>query len=394
MLPRLPRATRFRHLRRAAAWLALLPAMAWANPPLPAEVAAALPRARVPESALSVVLEEAGSGRPVLAFNAAQPLNPASLVKLVTTYAALDRLGPAWRWQTPVWLQGELRDGVLDGPLVIRGSGDPTLVIERLWLLLRRVQQAGVREIRGDIVLDGSAFAVPPGAPADFDGEPLRPYNVRPDALMLNYKSVLYGFTPDPAAGLARVSVTPTLAGTVVDRTVPLAPGPCADWRGALKASFGDDGRVRFAGAYPAACGDSVWPVADPQPQRYNARLIEGLWREMGGQLGGQVREGPAPVGQPPSFSVESPSLAEVVRDINKFSNNTMAQQLFLSLAATAAPDAPATPDGARLLLQQWLTPRLGDQGAGVRIDNGAGLSRDSRPMRWRACCSRPGAAR
>lgn len=376
MSSRQARATAFKRLCGAAL---LAPAVAWANPPLPADVAAALQRAQVPESALAVVLEEAGSGRPVLHFNAAQPRKPASLAKLVTTYAALDRLGPAWRWQTPVWLQGGLRDGVLGGPLVIRGSGDPTLVIERLWLLLRRVQQAGVREIRGDIVLDGSAFALPPGDAADFDGEALRPYNVRPDALMLNYKSVLYGFSPDPAAGLARVSVTPTLAGAVVDRTVPLAPGPCADWRGALKASFGDDGRVRFAGAYPAACGESVWPVADPRPQRYNARLVEGLWREMGGQLGGRVREGVAPVGEPPSFSAESPPLAEVVRDINKFSNNTMAQQLFLSLAAAAAPGVPATPEAARRLLHEWLAQHLGEAGQGAWIDNGAGLSRDSR---------------
>ena len=89
------------------------------------------------------------------------PVNPASLMKLLTTYAALDLLGPAWTWNTPVWLQGRIEDGVLDGDLVIKGSGDPKLVLERMWLLLRRVQQLGVREIRGDIVLDRSAFSVP-----------------------------------------------------------------------------------------------------------------------------------------------------------------------------------------------------------------------------------------
>lgn len=373
-------------ISRVALVLALLGAAAPApaRPPtatareLPVEVAAALQRARIPPQALAAVVEEAGGGRQRLAVHDDIPVNPASLAKLVTTYAALDRLGPAWRWRTPVWLAGSMRDGVLAGDLVLRASGDPTLVVERLWLLLRRVQQAGVREIAGDIVLDRSAFAPAPSDPSAFDGEPLRPYNVAPDALMLNFKSVLYTFTPDPATGRARVGAVPPLAGAEVDVSVPLAEGGCGDWRGALQARFGDDGRVRFAGRYPAACGERVWPVADPAPATYNARLLAGLWREMGGTLRGHVRDGAAPAAEP-SFVAESPPLAEVVRDINKYSNNTMARQLFLTLAAEAAPATPATADAARAVVDGWLRQRLGDAAAGFTVDNGAGLSRDAR---------------
>lgn len=372
---------------RAALALMLLgaAAAAFARPPappareLPVEVAAALQRARIPTQALAVVVEEAGGGRQRLAVHDDKPVNPASLEKLVTTYAALDRLGPAWRWRTPVWLAGPVRDGVLAGDLVLRASGDPTLVVERLWLLLRRVQQAGVREIAGDIVIDRSAFAPAPADPAAFDGEPLRPYNVAPDALMLNFKSTLYTFTPDPAAGRARVSAAAPLADAEIATSVPLADGACGDWRGALQARFGDDGRVRFAGRYPADCGERVWPVADPAPATYNARLLAGLWREMGGTLRGRVRDGAAPAGEP-HFVAESPPLAEVVRDINKFSNNTMARQLFLTLAAEADPSTPATVDAARALVGGWLRERLGDETASrVTIDNGAGLSREAR---------------
>jgi D-alanyl-D-alanine carboxypeptidase/D-alanyl-D-alanine-endopeptidase (penicillin-binding protein 4) len=371
---------------RACGWLAALFAATGCAlaAPLPAEVNAALRRAQVPVSAMAVVVEEVGTARPLLSANADEPMNPASLAKLVTTFAALDQLGPAWRWQTPVWLDGPVRDGVLDGPLVLRGSGDPSLVLERVWLLLRRVMQAGVRTIRGDVVLDRGAFAVPDGHPADFDNEPLRPYNVRPDALLLNYKSVLYTFVPDPGAGVARIGAAPALAGATVDATVPLAAVPCGDWRATLKASFGDDGRVRFAGAYPVECGERTWPVADPRPDSYNARLVEGLWREMGGRLEGRVRDGTAPGDRAPSFVVDSPSLAEVVRDINKYSNNTMAQQLFLTLAlvdpATGLPGAvAATPERARLGLQTWAEARLGPAAAALAIDNGAGLSRTAR---------------
>ena len=233
---------------------------------MPPEVDTALRRARVPHEALSVVLQEAGSGRSLLAHNAQLPVNPASLAKLLTTMAALDQLGPAWTWATPVWLQGSLSDGVLDGSLHIKGSGDPKLVVERVWLMLRRVQQLGVREIRGDIVLDRTAFAAGQADSADFDGDPTRPYNVQPDALLLNFKSVTYSFVPDAARGVAQVLVDPELAGTQVDRTVRLSNAACEDWRGALKANFADATRVRFAGSYPLSCGELAWPVADADP--------------------------------------------------------------------------------------------------------------------------------
>jgi D-alanyl-D-alanine carboxypeptidase/D-alanyl-D-alanine-endopeptidase (penicillin-binding protein 4) len=378
---------RFRRVAQAAVAVGTLAAAAgWAAlpaaTPLPPALAAALERANVPAEALGVVVHDLTGGRRVLQWQADKPLNPASLTKLLTTAWALDRLGPAWAWSTPVWLQGSVRDGVLEGSVVIKGSGDPQLVMERVWLLLRRIQQQGVREIRGDIVLDGSAFDVPEVAPGEFDGESLRPYNVRSAALLLNYRSVRYTFVPEAGGpspgGVARVLVEPPLAEATVERTVPLSNGPCGDWRAALKASF-EPGRTRFAGSYPAACGELAWTMADPQPRNYDARLIEGLWREMGGQLQGSVREGRAPSDVKPTFELRSPALAEVVRDINKYSNNLMAQQLFLSVPLAADGVAVATPEAAREALLRWLALRTGERAPEVVIDNGSGLSRLTR---------------
>ena len=362
---------------------AALLAIMWTAPSpaaqgLPPEALGALQRAKVPADAMSVVVHDASTGQRALQWQATRPVNPASVTKLLTTMAALDRLGPAWHWQTPVWISGPLKDGVLEGSVFIKGSGDPKLVLERVWLLLRRLQQLGVRDIRGDVVLDNSAWAVPEVPAGDFDGEALRPYNVRPSALLFNFRSVIHSFVPDPAAGVARVAVEPPLAGTVVDMAVPLAGGPCGDWRAALKASF-EPGRTRFAGQYPASCGEQAWAVADPLPATYEARLLEALWREMGGVLYGSVREGPAPSGQKPSFEMPSLALTEVVRDVNKFSNNVMAQQLFLTLAAQAQPGEPATAAGARETLRRWLVARTGELGDEVVIDNGSGLSRETR---------------
>ena len=237
----------------------------------------------------------------------------------------------------------------------------------------------GVREIRGDIVLDRSAFASNQAEPADFDGDPTRPYNVQPDALLLNFKSVTYGFVPDPGRGVALVLADPPLAGTQVPRTVRLSSGPCEDWRGALKADFSDARQVRFAGSYPVACGEMHWPVADAEPASYNARLIEALWRDMGGKLSGRVLDGLAPVGVKPSFELKSPTLAEIVRDINKYSNNVMAQQLFLTLALQRQPAQAVSAAAARAVLHEWLVARVGELPPGLHLDNGSGLSRDAR---------------
>jgi len=356
-------------------WLLAGPAAAGS---LPAAVDQALRQAQIPESAIAVVVQPVGSSRPRLSLNATQPMNPASVFKLVTTSAALDLLGPSFSWSTPVWLRGPLRQGRLDGDLVIQGSGDPTLVVERVWLLLRRLRQLGLQEIGGDIVLDRSAFAADAESPADFDGEPLKPYNVRPDALLLNLKAVRYTLLPDPAQGIARIGTEPALAGVQVDVQVPLTTGGCGDWRTQLAAHFDDPRHVRFAGSYPLACGERGWPVAWPEPAAYNARLLQALWQELGGRLGGSVRDGSAPRDTPPTLSATSPPLAEVVRDINKFSNNVMAQQLFLTLGLQR--QGSGTPQAGREVLRQWLLQRFGAEAtAGVVIDNGSGLSRETR---------------
>lgn len=346
---------------------------------LPPAVLAALARAQLPQDALSVVVVEAESGAaPRLAYQPALAMNPASVMKLVTTFAALDQLGPAYTWRTPFYFGGPVQAGVLQGPLYIQGQGDPQLVMERLWLALRRLQAMGVRGIKGDIVLDRSAFALAAHDPGLFDGEPLRPYNVAPDALLVNYKSLAMGFFPDAQAGLARIQYDPPLARMALQASVPLAPlgTPCGDWRARLQGALQEPGRMAFAGNYPASCGERSWAVAPVDGAQFAARAIEGMWRELGGELSGVVRDGRVPPGLAPAMVVESPALSEVVRDINKYSNNVMAQQVFLTLGWQRT--GLGSWDSARASLRQWWLQRLGAQEP-LEVDNGAGLSRDAR---------------
>jgi D-alanyl-D-alanine carboxypeptidase/D-alanyl-D-alanine-endopeptidase (penicillin-binding protein 4) len=365
----------------AASGAEAAPASAWTLPPA---IAAALDKARVPSSALALWVQPVDAATPSWGWNPDFGVNPASVFKLATTSAALDLLGPAWTWKTGVFITGPVRNGVLDGSVVIVGSGDPSLVMERVWLLLRQLRDTGVREIRGDIVLDHSGFAPSTRSPAEFDNAPSEPYNVLPDALIMNFRSVTLSFQPDAGAQVAHVTSEPALAGFRIDATVPLSHASCGDWRGGLKLAADDASHWRFAGTYPAGCGARNWPLAYPEPASYESRLVAALWREGGGKLSGKVRDGTRPEGATPAFTFESPPLAQIVHDINKYSNNTMAEQLFLTLAREAGPELSATaPDvgqeQARALLLQWLHQRLGAAADGIVVANGSGLARETR---------------
>jgi D-alanyl-D-alanine carboxypeptidase/D-alanyl-D-alanine-endopeptidase (penicillin-binding protein 4) len=370
---------------------------------LPAPIESALAHARIPRESVSllVVPAEANPAAPArLSHRAGSTMNPASVMKLVTTYAALDLLGPAYVWSTPVYLDAGVQDGTLQGNVFIQGQGDPKLVLERLWLLLRRLQGLGIQTIAGDVVLDRSAFDIPAIDPASFDGEPLRAYNAAPDALLINYKSVAMTFTPHAASRSASVQLDPPLYGVQMQTSVPLGAtargAECDDYRSALQADYSQPQRIRFLGYYPAACGPKTWSVAYADPDSYALRALQGLWLEMGGKIQGSVRYGslPASLAQAsPSFEITSPTLSDIIRDINKYSNNVMAQQLFLTLGrarpewalepqTTELPSDPSTGAGsfkaARAVVRQWWKTRISPHDLPV-LDNGAGLSRHER---------------
>lgn len=344
---------------------------------LPATVRQALRQAQVPPDAIGVQVQalESSPTAPRLAHRENEAMNPASVMKLFTTYAGLQLLGPDHLWRTRIYATGPVRDGVLQGSLVIRGSGDPKLVVERAQAMVAEIQALGVRQVRGDIVLDRSVFDVTPRS-EPFDDEPLRPYNATPDGLLLNFKSVIYRFLPDPAGGRATVVSEPPLAGLEVPADVPLKAGPCNDWRSGLRADFGQPLRTVFAGSYPASCGERYWPVAFPAPEEFAPRMLQALWTQAGGQLTGQVRQGSTPAQAKLLLEYPSLPLREIIADINKMSNNVMAQQLFLTLSADMG--APGRFEASRLRLARWWRERFPGQFTPV-LDNGSGLSRSER---------------
>jgi len=263
---------------------------------VPEPVAAALARARVPLDAAGIVVEPVESGSVVVSHRADVPMNPASTIKLVTSFAALDLLGPAFTFRTDFLLQGTLDHGVLDGNLVIHGGGDPKLTYERLWQAAHQLRARGLREIRGDVIIDRGYFAPVAHDPGKFDGESRRAYNVGIDAFLVNFQAVNFSVIPD--GGGARVTMEPDLPNVQVVSRIALVQGACNDWRRALKVEFEENGLIAtvvVSGNFPSECGEKTWPLALLDGPRYSEAAWRWVWSEAGGVLRGKVRAGATP---------------------------------------------------------------------------------------------------
>ncbi|TMH26320.1 MAG: hypothetical protein E6H66_25245, partial [Betaproteobacteria bacterium] len=181
-----------------------------------------------------------GNRRPLVVHQATKPMNPASTMKLLTTFAGLELLGPDYRWRTEVYADGPMSSGVLAGNLMLKGYGDPKITVEQFQELIERLRATGLTTIRGDLVLDRSYFAAAKHDPAAFDGEPLKPYNVGPDALLVNFKSVRFVFSPIAAGDAIDVRTEPALVNVAIRSELLAASGDCGEWRRGLQAMFSD----------------------------------------------------------------------------------------------------------------------------------------------------------
>jgi D-alanyl-D-alanine carboxypeptidase/D-alanyl-D-alanine-endopeptidase (penicillin-binding protein 4) len=336
---------------------------------LPGRVELALRKAGVPNSSVAIVVQEVGATRPELALNVREPMNPASAMKLVTTYAALELLNPSYRWKTEVYSDGD--------NLALKGYGDPKLNVESFWLMLRALRGRGLRDIKGDLILDRTYFSPQPETP--FDDDTYRPYNVSPDALLVNFKTLRFNFIPLAASGMVQVFIEPPMPGLELVNGLRLVESSsCPEgraFRERIQAEFRPrPPRASFSGPYPAACGERELNVALYHPEDYVTAMVRQLWTEVGGWWGGVARDGLVSPGARLVYTHESAPLSETVRDINKFSNNVMARQLYLTLAAETA-GAPARPEQA-LASGKLLLARKGVKAPELVMENGSGLSR------------------
>ncbi len=345
---------------------------------LPEPVVAALKRHGFPTRGLSLYVHEIGQTEPVLSVSADVPRYPASTIKLLTTLVAVEELSPAWRWKTEAYVTQPVRDGRLDGDLYIKGYGDPYLVIEHFWRFLRALRAAGLETIHGNLVLDQSHFVREAGDAAEFDNQPLRAYNVLPSALLVNFQAVNFRFIPQPSAKRIQIIADPLPANVEVENRVVLSDAACRGWAHRLGMKLRhekDRTRVIFSGAYDAGCGDNELFRVVSEPAPYIFGLFRSLWTELGGRFEGDVREATVPADASLLHTAWSPPLADIIRSVNKYSNNVMARQLLLTLGAEQA-GAPGATDKGIQAVREWLKRRHLVFPELV-LENGAGLSRE-----------------
>lgn len=346
-----------------------------ATPGVPAEVTTQLARHHVPLADVHVYIQDVNQSQPLLDFNGSAPVHPASVMKLVTTDAALELLGPAYTWKTRVYRTGQLEHGVLNGDLWFKGDGDPSLTLQNFWLIMQDLHQAGIQAIHGNVHVDESFYQLPPQAGA-FDQDRYAPYNVQPQALMVNFQATSINLEPDAHTGRVALTSEPASSELVLDNHLQLAPAAaCGYWQAGVHTQItplGNGMRVSLSGRYPAACGKQSLHLRLFDPVDYFGQVFRELWQASGGELTGQVTAGQVPEGAQLIDVHTSKPLAQAIYDMNKYSNNVMARQIYLTLGATPA-GASLTQSHARL--ENWLASQH-LQFPELVVENGSGLSR------------------
>lgn len=315
-------------------------------------------------------------------INADALMSPGSIIKLITTYAALETLGPTYHWNTNFYTDGEFVGDTLNGNFYVDMGGDPKLTIERLWSTLSELRGMGISAINGNLVLDGDVFKLADGLPGfdDNGNNPHAPFLVQPSPFLSNLNLVHFQVRADERGTQAWSA--PSLNDVVIDnRVTAAAEGPCPsrrnfDW----EPIFHEDHRVtvRVTGKLPQGCRTTAYLSVLPHEQ-YTASLIRSLLTDMGIEISGKSLLASTPDDARLLLRTTSPDLVTMVRDINKWSSNVMARQLLLTIGAEHRLDDDEDDRVAGIrVIYQWLQDK-GVDTAGMVIDNGAGLTRHGR---------------
>lgn len=352
---------------------------------LPDAVRACLLGSGIPLEHFGVFAEPVDGGTPLIRLNAEQPCVMASTAKTVTSMAALDLLGPRYRWQTRAYARGLMVEGHLYGDLILVGGGDVLLTTAALRDWFGEIQRLGVRHVHGRILLDRSAFRFE-GRDFSTTPEPApdRPHHVRPNGLTLE-------------AGVVRVAVLPTRGGRPAVQVVPplqgvqLLNGVSSQGGCSASAVFRPRERqLAVQGHWAPGCGEQDLAFAPLPVEELTRRAVGELWRETGGTLSAGVEDAPEDPHRSSTTPLprrgqalrllsvhRSPELTQWVHGMNKVSDNLAARHLLLSLAP-GFPGRSATLPAALQRLQDWLR-RQGLAADDITLDNGAGLSRAER---------------
>lgn len=311
------------------------------------------------------------TGEVLFSDNAEELLNPASNVKLVTAAAVLARLGPEYRFPTEFLCAARKRDGC--DALYVRGKGDPMLVTERLYGIATELLHRGVRKV-GDLVVDDTYFDDVRDGPGWEQERSDRAYLAPAGALSINHNAVgIYVTGAENERGKARVAVEPSSEYFKVDNQVVTVP---AKSRKRLNPSSHPDGarqRIVVSGWLPAGAATTVFYKKIDNPPMYAGETLRAIFRERGIEITGRVRLGATPAEARLVHTHLSPPLSEIVRELNKFSNNFIAEQLLKALGAEVK-GTPGTWEKGVAATEEVLA-ELGLAKGSYVMRNGSGLN-------------------
>lgn len=340
---------------------------------LPAEIAAAMAASRLNPEGLSVYIQAVSSPAPLLTFNEDVPRNPASVMKLVTTYAGLGTLGADYRWPVELYTNGTVNGDTLQGDLFLKGYGDPNFKEGDLHHLLDDLRATGIKKITGNLVIDNTYFSIVKHDTGEFDGKRYAAYNAQSDALIYNEglsEFVVRGsdvLLPNPARNVQ------------VENKLQAKNVACSGRYAYPKTGIqhkADSVIIHFDGMISSRCGERryAFVVTDPANMLYST--VSKIWTaDMAGTIAGQdFVIAATPENAKLLAKVESEPVSEVLAMINKKSNNVMAQQLFLSIGGKQTGNGD-TSEKAYQGIQQWFKSR-GLDFPELVMENGSGLSR------------------
>lgn len=345
---------------------------------LPPEVSSALKQAGIPGKNVAIYVQSVDANNAVLSHNADKGMNPASVMKLVTTNAALELLSPTFRWKTEVYKNGTVTNGILDGDLIIKGYGDPSFKSQDFWRLLMALQQAGIKKITGDLIIDKDYFDKEIEGQEVFDSEVWRAYNAMPSTFLVNARNTSFRFSVIDST--VQVNQEFELPEVKIINNMKAAETGCAAWRNTMTYQVKAAENlvaVTFDGTFSPSCGEKYLELSVFDDEKYAFFTFKKLWRELGGSFDGRLKISELPDTAIKVLEQTSDPLGYVVRDINKWSNNLMARQLLLTIAAERV-GAPATVGKGEAAIQTWLRSknlRFNE----LVVDNGSGLSRSAR---------------
>ncbi|OEZ91917.1 D-alanyl-D-alanine carboxypeptidase DacB precursor [Janthinobacterium sp. HH107] len=366
---------------------------------LPESVSLLLRGANIPEDAMGAIVLRGNTT--VLSHGAERSMQPASTMKLVTTAVGLEQLGPIFRGRTELRTSADVINGVLKGDLILRGGADTDFNADVLEHMLQTLRNQGIVKIKGDLILDRQLFqpARPDIGVPPFDESAEFRYNVIPDALLLNTN--LLDINMNSTDRQLSILMQPPLENVSITSDMKLVKGNCARWEdGWRPPEYRRDAsgklQVILHGTFPQNCSKAT-SINVLDRNDYADRLFRATWKRLGGTITGTVREAPLtglpptaePVGTRMLADHVARALPEVLRDINKTSDNTLARTLFLSLGSLQSdgwlgsrPVAMAAPEDtasrARQVIQEWFQRHHIDT-QGMLVDNGSGLSRTGR---------------